>query len=174
MNLNTLFLASKGVKLIIELTWTSIFCTLNGLGLVHILEIELIWHVGFEHNKMLQHRTYFDLSLKALLFLSVHFIASTVLYKMSEEEKDEIFVFLWFKITNESIPLIKWDGLKSILIIGILSLIIVLNVWFKGLIINYIVRFAPKDRPINEMMLLEQVSLFTFKAAVCLQNTIII
>ena len=92
---------------------------------------------------------------------------------MLEDEKDENFVFLWFKITNESIPLIKWDGLKSIFIIGILSLIIVLNVWFKGLIINYIVRFAPKDRPINEMMLLEQVSLFTFKAAVCLQNNLI-
>ena len=64
----------------------------------------------------------------------------------------------WTNLVNESIQLVKWTGVKSVVLVIFTIFIGLLGMISKGLIINYVLRFAPKNRPINTLMLFEQVS----------------
>ena len=79
-----------------------------------------------------------------------------------EDEDEESNFFEWFKRQDESIPLIEWDGWESI---GILIIVIIsscINIICKGLIIHYTWNYAPKGRPLNALILFEQVGLDFF------------
>ena len=81
-----------------------------------------------------------------------------VVYEMEDEDEESNF-FEWFKRQDESIPLIEWDGWASI---GILIIVIIsscINIICKGLIIHYTWNYAPKGRPLNALILFEQVGL---------------
>ena len=81
-----------------------------------------------------------------------------VVYEMEDEDEESNF-FEWFKRQDESIPLIEWDGWESI---GILIVVIIsscINIICKGLIIHYTWNYAPKGRPLNALILFEQVGL---------------
>ena len=66
--------------------------------------------------------------------------------------------FQWIDQTDESVSLLKWEGYKSVLLIVVLSLAIIANAICRGLTINYLLKFAPPDRPINTLTFFEQVS----------------
>ena len=61
---------------------------------------------------------------------------------------------------NESIQLVKWTGVKSVVLVIFTTFIGLVGMISKGLIIIYVLCFAPKNRPINTLMLFEQVSEF--------------
>ena len=63
----------------------------------------------------------------------------------------------WVEFKNEAVKLIKWDGSTSIIIIVITAVIGITGVVCKGLIVNYVIKYAPRERPINTFTLLEQV-----------------
>ena len=79
-----------------------------------------------------------------------------------EEEKDVHITdpFHWIHRKDQTITLFEWDGLESVLVIIYTLIMGIKNIVCKVLIINYILRYAPKDRPINNMMLVEQVKKF--------------
>ena len=64
----------------------------------------------------------------------------------------------WTHLVNESIQLVKWTGVNSVVLVIFTIFIGLVGMISKGLIINYVLRFAPKNRPINTLMLFEQVS----------------
>ena len=77
-----------------------------------------------------------------------------------EEEKDDVQIadpFHWIHRKDQTITLFEWDGFESVLVIVYALIMGITNIVCKVLIINYILRYAPKDRPINNMMLVEQV-----------------
>ena len=61
---------------------------------------------------------------------------------------------------NESIELVKWTGVRSVVLVIFTTFIGLVGMISKGLIIIYVLGFAPKNRPINTLMLFEQVSEF--------------
>ena len=79
-----------------------------------------------------------------------------------EEEKDVQISdpFHWIHRKDQTITLFEWEGLQSVLVIVYTLIMGITNIVCKVLIINYIWRYAPKDRPINNMMLVEQVKEF--------------
>ena len=60
--------------------------------------------------------------------------------------------------TDESVHIIKWTSWKSPILIMLLMIIGALGIGGKSLIINYVTRFAPKQRAINTFILFDQVS----------------
>ena len=78
--------------------------------------------------------------------------------KQSFNESFEQHPFQWIDQTDESVSLLKWEGYKSVLLIVMLSLAMIANATCKGLTINYLLKFAPPDRPINTLTFFEQVS----------------
>ena len=66
--------------------------------------------------------------------------------------------FQWIDQMDESVSLLKWEGYKAVLLIAVLSLAIIANAICRGLTINYLLKFAPPDRPINTLTFFEQVS----------------
>ena len=59
---------------------------------------------------------------------------------------------------NSSVKLIQWEGYKSIALILAMSICAIVGFLGKGLILNYVFRYAPKNRPINTMIAIDQVS----------------
>ena len=59
----------------------------------------------------------------------------------------------------KSIQIIQWDGIKSILLISSMMICGFIGFVVKGLIIDYVFRYAPKNRPINTLIAIDQVSL---------------
>ena len=78
------------------------------------------------------------------------------------DEDEESNIFEWFKRQDESIPLIEWDGWVSIGILVIVVITNFFNIVCKGLIIHYTWNYAPKGRPLNALILFEQVGLNFF------------
>ena len=76
-----------------------------------------------------------------------------------EAEEEESNIFEWVKRQDESIPLIEWDGWASIGILIIVTISSCINIICKGLIIHYTWNYAPKGRPLNALILFEQVGL---------------
>ena len=68
----------------------------------------------------------------------------------------------WTHLVNESIQLVKWTGVNSVILVIFTIFIGLVGMISKGLIINYVLRFAPKNRPINTLMLFEQVSKYFY------------
>ena len=66
----------------------------------------------------------------------------------------------WTHLVNESIQLVKWTGVNSVVLVIFTIFIGLVGMISKGLIIIYVLGFAPKNRPINTLMLFEQVSEF--------------
>ena len=75
----------------------------------------------------------------------------------SNDVEANTFQINWVEFKNEAVKLIKWDGPISIVIIVITSVIGTTGVVCKGLIVNYVIKYAPRERPINTFTLLEQV-----------------
>ena len=75
----------------------------------------------------------------------------------SNDEEVNIFKLNWIEFKNEAVKLIKWDGPTSVAIIVITSLIGTIGISCKALIVNYVIKYAPKERPINTFTLIEQV-----------------
>ena len=60
-------------------------------------------------------------------------------------------------LQDESVDFIKWNSTRSPLIITIFGFLSILNIIGKGLFINFVRNKAPKTRPINTLILVEQV-----------------
>ena len=62
-----------------------------------------------------------------------------------------------FEVATNSLSLLKFESWSSYgLIIG-LSLSLAIGFILKSLVINYVLFHAPKDRPLNRLILLDQV-----------------
>ena len=72
------------------------------------------------------------------------------------DQLEEIFLE---KIVDESIQILKWEGWKSWCLALFMSASGLCSLGFKALIINFVTRFAPKDRPLNTLILFQQVLL---------------
>ena len=67
------------------------------------------------------------------------------------------FLLKLIEVKEESMKLIKWDGLYSVAFISFVAICGSICLVSRVLVINYIYRYAPKDRPVNTMTLFEQV-----------------
>ena len=67
------------------------------------------------------------------------------------------FLLKLIEVKEESMNLIKWDGLYSVAFISFVAICGSICLLSRVLVINYIYRYAPKDRPVNTMTLFEQV-----------------
>ena len=74
---------------------------------------------------------------------------------------------------DNSVKLIQWDGIKSVFLIALLSTFGFLGFLAKGLIINYVLRFAPKNRPINTLIAIDQVRIIVWKISVDAKNNFV-
>ena len=74
---------------------------------------------------------------------------------------------------DNSVKIIQWDGIKSVFLIALLSTFGFLGFLAKGLIINYVLRFAPKNRPINTLIAIDQVRIIVWKISVDAKNNFV-
>ena len=58
---------------------------------------------------------------------------------------------------SKAILIFRWHSWKSPILVGLLVVAMVLSIGGKSMIINYIARFAPRGRPINIMIMIDQV-----------------
>ena len=63
-------------------------------------------------------------------------------------------------LIDQSVEVIKWEGIQSILLVALLTVCTVINIVGKGLFIHFIWKWAPKGRPINIMFMKDQVRFF--------------
>ena len=68
------------------------------------------------------------------------------------------------EVTDESVKMLRWKGPLSYVLLTFLSACGFLSASIKLLFIKYLVWHAPKNRPINNLLLVDQVS-FTFVSA---------
>ena len=61
--------------------------------------------------------------------------------------------------SDQSLSIIKWDPLTSPLLIVFLLAFLIGGVSCRTLIVNYVLRYAPKKRPMNSLILIDQVQL---------------
>ena len=59
--------------------------------------------------------------------------------------------------TLESVSIYQWDKWKSPLLLVLLATAQAFSFGGKAMMINYIARFAPRDRPINTLIMIDQV-----------------
>jgi len=59
---------------------------------------------------------------------------------------------------SKAILIFRWHSWKSPILVGLLVVAMVLSIGGKSMIINYIARFAPRGRPINIMIMIDQVT----------------
>ena len=67
------------------------------------------------------------------------------------------FLLKLIEVKEEYMNLIEWDGLYSVAFISFVAICGSICLLSRVLVINYIYRYAPKDRPVNTMTLFEQV-----------------
>ena len=60
-------------------------------------------------------------------------------------------------LENHSLPIFQWEEWKSKLFTGFTLVAVAVNFFGQGMIIFYIKRHAPAERPINKMYLIDQV-----------------
>ena len=65
------------------------------------------------------------------------------------------------ELQDESVHVIQWHGFFSIILIGFLSIFAIISTVGKSMIIYFIIYKAPK-RPMNTMILLDQVGTYLF------------
>ena len=70
-----------------------------------------------------------------------------------EEEKLQID-----QLENYSLPMFQWPEWKSKFVVLFSTISIVFSLCGKGMIVYYIKTYAPKDRSMNKMFLIDQVS----------------
>ena len=73
------------------------------------------------------------------------------IFVSSAMENGKFFIQL-VEITDESIQVIKWEGLWSVLVITFVAVCCLVGLFSKLLMLIYIKFFAPKARPINNMI----------------------
>ena len=62
-------------------------------------------------------------------------------------------------ITDETIGIIKWQGSISLILIGILVIFGCIGLVIKAMFVSFIAFSSSKDRPINLLILIDQVKL---------------
>ena len=62
-------------------------------------------------------------------------------------------------ITDETIGIIKWQGSVSLVLIGILVIFGGIGLVIKAMFVSFIAHNSSKDRPINLLILIDQVKL---------------
>ena len=62
-------------------------------------------------------------------------------------------------ITDETIGIIKWQGSISLILIGILVIFGCIGLVIKAMFVSFIAYNSSKDRPINLLLLIDQVQL---------------
>ena len=77
--------------------------------------------------------------------------------EMSETHSND-YLFYLIDIVDKSVKLIELNGVYSIVLIGFSVICGTVCLSSRSFVINYIYRYAPNDRPINKMILIEQVS----------------
>ena len=60
-------------------------------------------------------------------------------------------------VTNSSVHLILWNHWTSPIIIGCLFISGIVSLGLKGFIVKYVIRDAPKNRPVNLLIMFDQV-----------------
>lgn len=65
-------------------------------------------------------------------------------------------------LADGTVDLIKWKTFQSTLTLAFLGLCLIINLGGKCYFIYYFWKFAPKNRPFNEMFVKDQVSNFLF------------
>ena len=63
-------------------------------------------------------------------------------------------------ITDETIGIIKWQGSISLILIGILVIFGGIGLVIKAMFVSFIAHNSSKDRPINLLILIDQVRPF--------------
>lgn len=59
---------------------------------------------------------------------------------------------------SELIQIYQWGNWKSPILLGLLAVTQIFSLGGKTMIINYIARYAPRERPINTVMMIDQVT----------------
>ena len=67
------------------------------------------------------------------------------------------------KASDESVSLLELDGFEAWILAAALIPCGVVTVGAKSLVINFMIKYAPKGRPINTMTLMAQVRIFKSK-----------
>jgi hypothetical protein len=62
-------------------------------------------------------------------------------------------------ITDETIGIIKWQGSITLILIGILVIFGSIGLVIKAMFVSFIAQNSSKDRPINLLILIDQVKL---------------
>lgn len=62
------------------------------------------------------------------------------------------------ELMDESLAVLYWEPVKSITLISIMIVSFVVTLACRYMIANYVIRFAPKERAINSLILIDQVS----------------
>ena len=72
------------------------------------------------------------------------------------------FFFYFSELVDKSVKLIEWNGIYSVAFISFSAVCVSVCLVSRTLVINYIYRYAPNCRPINKMILVEQVRASTY------------
>ena len=70
------------------------------------------------------------------------------------------FFFYVIKSFDKSVKLIEWNTFYSVVLISFLAGCVSVCLVSRIFVINYIYKYAPNGRPINKMILIEQVRSF--------------
>lgn len=60
--------------------------------------------------------------------------------------------------TDESVSLLKLDWISTSILVFVLIICGLINTGSKSFVINFVIKYAPKGRPINTLTLIDQVS----------------
>jgi len=106
-----------------------------------LFETPDIYHISSDEHRL--HVVSFDL-IRSDAHRHFIFISATM-------ENGSFFIQL-VEITDESVQVIKWEGLWSVLVITFVAICCLVTLFSKSLMLIYIKFFAPKARPINKMI----------------------
>ena len=59
--------------------------------------------------------------------------------------------------SNQEMQIFKWEAFKTQFLLALLVTTQVFSLGGKTMIINYVARFAPRERPINTLIMIDQV-----------------
>ena len=133
-------------------------CMLHELQFNHLYVFDILFQIQREFA-LTQAESFYLVTA----FEGVHLKMSDLLQNNS--------LFQIVDVEDKSVNLIVWDGFYSITLISFVLICGSVCLTSRILVVNYIYRYAPKDRPINTMTLMEQVSnifVFIYKCLVCI------